>query len=160
MSFDAEIAKALLAEVPATDPNFKQYCSHGVWVAEDCSRCIAEFAIRATAGDHYSPAQLDNPCWCEHTNHFDDEFGPQTAHDYQAVSAGKRSHPWIGGVCDSCAAKCLAPYRHVMTGDYTAPVWAPESTLRRVEGAVYASMTPRQCRDALNAFSVRPNSAS
>jgi hypothetical protein len=51
---------------------------------------------------------LPNPCMCEHTNHFTDSFGPQTKHDYQSVSAGHVSHPYIGHICDDCANTCLA----------------------------------------------------
>lgn len=50
-------------------------------------------------------------CGCEHYSHFEDShYGPKTGHDYRAVPAGKKAHPWVGGICDNCAETCLSIY--------------------------------------------------
>jgi len=49
-------------------------------------------------------------CGCEHTDHFNDEFGPQTKHDYQAATSESKAHPWVGPICNDCAATCLSGY--------------------------------------------------
>lgn len=50
------------------------------------------------------------PCNCEHTNHFEDEHGPQTGHHLQSVPAGKQRARYVGEICDECAVTCMAPY--------------------------------------------------
>ena len=60
--------------------------------------------LRVAAGTY------DRKCGCEHTDHFDDEFGPQVAHDYQGVAAGRKAHLDVGPICDPCANTCLAVY--------------------------------------------------
>jgi hypothetical protein len=52
----------------------------------------------------------ERKCGCEHTDHFDDQFGPQAGHDYRAVTAGHKAHPDVGPICDHCANTCLAGY--------------------------------------------------
>jgi hypothetical protein len=53
-----------------------------------------------------------NPCNCEHTNHFDDEYGPRPdgAHVFMDVSAGSYEARYVGAVCDACAQTCMADY--------------------------------------------------
>lgn len=53
-----------------------------------------------------------NPCNCEHTNHFDDEYGPRVegAHVFYDVPAGTREARYVGAVCDACAETCMADY--------------------------------------------------
>ncbi|HET9867436.1 MAG TPA: hypothetical protein VFQ06_09115 [Nitrospira sp.] len=50
------------------------------------------------------------PCNCEHTNHFEDEYGPQSGHHFQSVSAGKQRARYVGQICDECAVTCMAQY--------------------------------------------------
>jgi hypothetical protein len=47
-------------------------------------------------------------CGCEHTNHFDDQYGPQIGHDYMSVPAGKKAWWPVGQICDECANTCLS----------------------------------------------------
>lgn len=53
-----------------------------------------------------------NPCNCEHTNHFDDEYGLRTfgAHVYLDVPAGSRKALYVGAICAWCADHCMADY--------------------------------------------------
>lgn len=53
-----------------------------------------------------------NPCNCEHTNHFDDDYGPRVegAHVLYDVPAGTREARYVGAVCDACAQTCMADY--------------------------------------------------
>lgn len=54
---------------------------------------------------------MEDKCCCEHYSHFSDlHYGPKTGHDYGSVPAGYLAHPWVGGICNDCAAGCLAVY--------------------------------------------------
>lgn len=53
---------------------------------------------------------LADACQCEDTAHFDDEYGPQTGHDYLAVPAGTQREMWTGFICDPCADTHCKPY--------------------------------------------------
>lgn len=55
-------------------------------------------------------------CQCEHVRHFpqasEPEFAdiPRDGHAYQAVDAGEHRAMFVGEVCDTCAATCVADY--------------------------------------------------
>lgn len=55
-------------------------------------------------------AMIFNPCNCEHTDHFDDERGPQTKHNHMQVEAGNQRSLYVGPVCTDCAETCVAAY--------------------------------------------------
>lgn len=59
-----------------------------------------------------SVKRLENPCMCEHTNHFDDEYGPRVdgAHIHMDVPAGQRQARYVGPVCNVCAQTCMVDY--------------------------------------------------
>ncbi len=49
-------------------------------------------------------------CGCEHTNHFNDDSGPKTKHDYASVEAGTKKALYVGEICDDCAETCMKDY--------------------------------------------------
>lgn len=49
-------------------------------------------------------------CTCEHTNHFNDSFGPKIGHEYGKVTAGTKKARFVGPICDDCSVNCLADY--------------------------------------------------
>ena len=71
-----------------------------------------EDLINLHARQQVSVKRLENPCMCEHTNHFDDEYGPRVdgAHVYLDVTAGKREARYVGPVCNVCAQTCMVDY--------------------------------------------------
>lgn len=73
---------------------------------------LAEIALDAVDAvlEAESVLRPANPCNCEHTSHFNDQYGPQTGHDHLAVEAGKNAALYVGPVCDKCAATCMADY--------------------------------------------------
>jgi len=56
--------------------------------------------------------RVDEPdkCNCEHTSHFSDEFGPQTAHTYLSVNADNFRALHVGPICYRCAHSCMKDY--------------------------------------------------
>lgn len=51
------------------------------------------------------------PCSCEHTNHFDDEYGPRKKHRYLEYPADSgRIAMYVGEVCKDCAENCVPNY--------------------------------------------------
>lgn len=53
-----------------------------------------------------------DPCNCEHTNHFDDEYGPRVdgAHVFMDVREAGYKALYVGAICAWCATSCLADY--------------------------------------------------
>lgn len=81
-----------------------------VWVKWDGQPEFDQASGPYSAYELRSEGSTVTPCLCEHTNHFNDQFGPIVGHEYTAADAGNAKALYVGSICDACASTCMVDY--------------------------------------------------